>query len=112
MSELVEFLAARIAEREAEAQRIADAIARDPGAFASIVHDHPELAAGDCAGYLADYDPARVLADCEAKRRIVARIQMSQMLPVQISDYAAEAILRALALPHADHPDYRPEWAP
>lgn len=53
----------------------------------------------------------RWVVECEAKRRIVARIQMSQMLPVQISDHAAECLLRALALPYADHPDYDPAWS-
>ena len=66
------FLRARWDEQEREARGIADAIASDDGAFASVVHDHPELAAGDCPSWLADYDPASTLADLEAKRKILA----------------------------------------
>lgn len=54
------------------------------------------------------HDPARVLAECEAKRRIVARHDRDDSTsfgqPCQT--------LRLLALPYADHSDYRPEWHP
>jgi len=46
----------------------------------------------------------RVLAECEAKRRIVALCD----------DYEepAPSVLLALALPYADHPDYDESWRP
>lgn len=65
-------------------------------------------------------DPARLLAEYEAKRRIIELVQQEQPASqghweghgsdeYWISDHAPE-ILRLLALPYADHPDYREEW--
>jgi hypothetical protein len=72
------------------------------------------------------FDPARVLAECEAKRRIVEpwRAGLTEPDPFSVSlgseenwrygihSQAREAILRLLALPYANHPDYRQEWRP
>ena len=62
------------------------------------------------------FAPARVLAECEAKRRIV---QMWADPTGQWSGPQAEAAraqkdrtLRILALPYADHPDYDEAWRP
>ncbi|MFG3709516.1 DUF6221 family protein [Micromonospora sp. NPDC047730] len=66
--------------------------------------------------HIARHDPARVLAEVDAKRRIIAEYER----------YAAERrramggwdtrelspILAALALPYADRPGYRVEWQP
>lgn len=60
--------------------------------------------------HIARHDPARVLAECEAKRRIVERCSaVDYAMP---SHHLAHGILADLALPYADHPDYRPEWKP
>ena len=94
---LTEFLLARIGEDEAAA--------RDTGwlAFEYGV---------DSAGREAF--AARVLAECEAKRRIVEQaIGIAEVSrAASIEDLGGEQILRLLALPHADHPDYRKEWRP
>ena len=67
--------------------------------------------------------PARVLAECEAKRRIVAHLRFYTLTDQErrarpddpterlADDISAES-LRLLALPYADHPDYQPEWRP
>ena len=59
--------------------------------------------------HVARHDPARVLAECEAKRRVIEECDdydnPSEVLIL------ADQILRHLALPYADHPDYREEWA-
>lgn len=67
------------------------------------------------------FDPARVLAECEAKRRIVAlhdgahecsvyvRGEVDNCAWVERGDSCST--LRLLALPYADHPDYDPSWA-
>lgn len=53
---------------------------------------------------------ARVLAECEAKRRIVARCEA---VGVGFPSYAlAEAVLCHLAEPYTDHPDYDEAWRP
>jgi len=72
---------------------------------------------GVVAQHIARHDPARVLAECEAKRWIVAWCD-----PLYDDDGkpfggggCTEAwwdSLQALALPYADHPDYREEWRP
>ena len=79
-------------------------------------------------GARGPYDPARVLAECAAKRRIVqacrdARPEMTflgtrspGMADFPIAAHGqhqfAAVILALLALPYADHPFYRPEWRP
>lgn len=67
------------------------------------------------------YDPARVLADVEAKRRLLAEYEEDsqylarQGLGADMRDIGRleglETALRHLAAPYAQHPDYRAEWA-
>ena len=52
------------------------------------------------AHHIARWDPERVLAECAVKRQVVER------------EGPSSAILRHLALVHADHRDYRDEWRP
>jgi hypothetical protein len=66
------------------------------------------------AQFIADWNPARVLAEVDAKRRILdwcARIDPPYGLGGILAGQARR-ILRWLALPYAGHADYRPEWAP
>jgi hypothetical protein len=72
------------------------------------------------AEHIARWDPARVLAEVDAKRRILdeivplidemdGRIESEwglRMEPIGESD----ALVKLLALPYADQPGYRPEW--
>jgi hypothetical protein len=103
MTTLTEFLLARIAEDEDVAQMA------PPGPWK------------------VRYGPARVLAECEAKRQIVANTDKSNVerwggpLDGQASseDGPARAYWRGqeyvcsiLAAVYADHPDYREEWKP
>jgi hypothetical protein len=72
---------------------------------------------------LAVWDPDRLLAECDAKRRIIAEIVprmnseedwghsmagVGEQPPYEDS----VALLRLLALPYADCPGYREEWRP
>lgn len=81
---LTEFLLARIAEDEDVAQMAS------PGPWK------------------VRYSPARVLAECEAKREIV----MCAQSPVIWGDSAGALAhcCQSLAAVYADHPDYLPEW--
>lgn len=54
------------------------------------------------AQHIAMHDPPRVLAECRAKRKIGARA---------VAD-GDEDTLKLLALPYADHPQYREDWKP
>jgi hypothetical protein len=86
---LTEFLLARIANDERDArQRI-------------------QMGEGRISAYKVP-PPARIHAECEAKRRIVG------LHPCDNCGAAFDPCetLRLLALPYADHPDYREEWRP
>jgi hypothetical protein len=72
--------------------------------------------------FIADNDPARVLADIDAKRQIVKQHQPVGYGGVCLSLCHTRApgqpqtwpclTLRLLAVPYADHPDYREKWRP
>ncbi len=103
VNDLTEFLLARIVEDEAECRReIADGYGGDQ-------HE-------------SGWPSNRVLADCEAKRRIVAcavaaksratrAVEMDWPSVVRLAAAVAyEDAMKFHALVYADHPDYREEW--
>lgn len=74
--------------------------------------------------HIARHDPARVLREVEAKRRILDLHRRGESDECVVCDVGAQscgclgwgdypcATLRLLALPHANRPGYRDEWAP
>ena len=78
--------------------------------------DEGELAAildgGAVATHIARHDPARVLRDVEAKRKMLDDILQALYWidGEHNTDHVAD-FLRLLALPYADREGYRPEWA-
>lgn len=130
--DLADFLLARIAEDEATARAAAaDVItmgrsdgqtwhARDYEYEGIGVNGWPDE--GKSGGertpvtdQITAWSPARVLAECEAKRRIVARHAVcapnydeGNRLETRVLDWT----MRLLALPYADHPDYDESWRP
>jgi Family of unknown function (DUF6221) len=72
------------------------------------------------AEHIAMHDPARVLAEVEAKRRVLDRYEnqvamlRNHMGGILTKYLAAEllAVVQLLALPYASHPDFREEWRP
>ena len=126
MSGLTEFLLARIAEDEAVAR---EAGLDDPtwqyaatswGAMqiessdgTNITNDWEGLtdSVQAFAGpHIARHDPARVLAACKAKRRIVA--EHGECGWNEERRGGLQDAIRILAETYADHPDYRDEWRP
>lgn len=111
VDDLIAFLKDRIAEDEAAIRTWA----------ACCVHID---ACDETGGYLERFDNRRMLAEVEAKRRILrlyenalaAHRSGSISLRNRTQDEAAVDVLgeavKALAPPHAEHPDYRPEWRP
>ncbi|HEY3718300.1 MAG TPA: DUF6221 family protein [Jatrophihabitantaceae bacterium] len=91
MSDLTEFLLARIAEDEQGAHAIHD---RREDRFSE-----PDMQGIDCACGV----PARVLAFCVAARTIIADYD-----PIE----HPTGPLHALAGIWSDHPDFRQEWRP
>ena len=63
---------------------------------------------GVVAQHIARHDPARVLAECAAKRLILRIWFESEFCERDVMN----DVIDALALPYADHPDYREEWRP
>lgn len=118
--ELVEFLLARIAEDEERARFVQQQVEgpwhKPFEPWRLSWHDEYDLLC---------IDPARALAECEAKRRIVETVQYAQERYAQERDSGygdgadmewltkletLEPILAYLAQPYADHPDFNPEW--
>ena len=131
---LVEFLLARIAEDETDARNVLRSYASheahwscpstgvvdlgDPGIEGLLVTGD-----GPVAYHIERWDPARVLAECEAKRRLVEEYQagltetdgserlgypFDPILSMRMKD--ARHVLRVIAAVYADHPDYDGSW--
>lgn len=116
------FLLARIAED----QRLAAGAAAVTGQGewdGSLLGDLPV----DVAAHVAHHDPARVRADCTARRRLVLACRdvrpdlhllgarpegLDFPLPPTDQHQLAALTLALLALPYAAHPDYRAAWRP
>jgi Family of unknown function (DUF6221) len=140
VSDLVEFLRARLDEGEKKARGsirlrrifgercprcglVIRGYGKGPGAegYAMEIH-HEDRAASDC-GLTADEwitfasagltDRAQFdLADIDTKRQIIDLHSGDNDELCQSGNYVYEPCptLRLLALPYADHPDYRDEW--
>lgn len=69
------------------------------------------------AAHIARHDPARVLAEVQAKRRIIGRFEetappYASSRQQEIHETLRDEVLEFLALPYASHPGYRAEWSP
>lgn len=143
---LSEFILARIAENEdraRHARRIRPDLAQyrvsGPGPTPDTVYVDGEvcLASDVWERYERERPDARVLAECDAKRRIVEEHPKSDAVERTRWAYSMDAdgferyydpcetcgwdrvpeewpcpTLRLLAVPYTDHPDYRDEWKP
>ena len=122
MPNLTEFLLARIAEDEAAAHHARGLLGMDAQWHTAEHLRERGLTIAD-ARHVERWSSARVLAECEAKRRIV---ELHDCVHECIGDGNLTAdpnlqdgayggpcdTLLLLALPYADHPDYRDEWRP
>jgi hypothetical protein len=101
--DLAEFLLARIAEDEASIEHMTAEKHRVETApvFAGLPPDW-------LMGVAIFVSPDRWRAECEAKRRIIDALSWDDEPWRRVRDY----LLELLALPYADHPDYRAEWKP
>lgn len=139
MTELIEFLRSRLDEDQTAAAGAGadgphwrgtnDGIfpsdaSRHPGAIVVGPYDHlPD----ELAEHIARHDPARVLAEVNAKRAILdehqpLKIEGDKIAGCQTCSWRDDMevlqvewpcpTVRLLALPYADHPDYRQEWRP
>lgn len=117
---LTEFLLARVAEDEAVA---GETHGEHRWIEPDDIHgDSWVITEGDVE-FVAYMTPDRVLAECEAKRRIVEMHKPYRRIigvgcdvcigsaPFPFPDHPCPT-LRLLALPYAGHPDYDEEWKP
>ena len=115
---LPEFLLARIDERRTEAERLRELGDRIGQKYGHSEPPEDDLNLGDLAYFAMHKEADRVLAECEAKRRIVEHISRvveyaGDPPGVDINDLPALThVLQLLALPYANHPDYWQEWKP
>lgn len=146
MTDLIEFIKARLDEAEQLARNCTEREWRPDGANSCAVYvrraDYSTRTIARCAnGYdddfdnsrhIARHDPARVLRKVEADRLILDALDLTpcpcsraqrcvihdssagppESAVERYADPLTEAVLRALALPHDEHPDYRDEWRP
>jgi hypothetical protein len=148
MTDLIEFLRARLDDIEQTARAalrdpqylVDDHATVDDGVWRAGSHPHDECAVdgvgiriydegghtAEQARHIALHDPARELAEVDAKRRILDEV-VDEATGLDMSvdgdrrvgprdtttePYLGTVLLRLLALPYADHPDYREEWRP
>ena len=118
MIDLPDFLLARIAEDEAAAREAAVMPYGEEIGWIGHVFSSERDSTPAQDEHITRWDPDRVLAECDAKRQVVdvyralavRRHDVGSIRWHEVSAY--ETVLRQLALPYADHPDYRSEWRP
>ena len=108
---ITEFLLARIEEDE----QAAKGVHRGRWNSKTALLDH------DLYGHISRQHPARVLAECDAKRRIVEQAWKlefeidgewgsSRSVEEMQADGVCPGIIATLASVYADHPDFQDEW--
>ncbi|MGZ4565945.1 MAG: DUF6221 family protein [Blastococcus sp.] len=111
MSDLVEYLLARIAEDDV----VAFSAAREEELFGSLAQyaegdDDPRLT------HAARWRPERVRIDAVTRKQIVQMHGETQHACTGVDSHGTAAApcptLRLLALPYAGYPGYRDEWRP
>ena len=130
MDDLVAFLRARLDEEAACAQGAGGAewsLQEHEGDTVLIYDSHGEPVVYDegwptpaQAAHIVAHGPARVLAEVESKRQIIRRYEEQESAPGRDeNDEGINGLIaglyvatQVLALPYADHPDYREEWRP
>jgi hypothetical protein len=136
VSDLIEFLLARLGEDEEMASAAAGLGASRRHWTREYISCVVDATGGDLivygegtptsaqADHIARHDPDRVLAEADAKRRIVDWLAAHAAfdMPAAKAQAAsreewylvtlARTTLKLLALPYASHPEYRQEWVP
>lgn len=132
--DLLDFIRARLDDGEAFARNafgehnnaVADWRELWSGAVQVGPHEDPiETQDSQITRHIICHDPTRMLAEVTAKRRIVELAEEATGLDMQVDNefrvgsrdseaepYVGDLILRLLALPFADHPDYDDSWRP
>jgi hypothetical protein len=127
--DIIDFLETRISEDEAVAQAASPA----PWEwFAKAGTPAPALYGGDkqtvldaCSdkgsgylsskaedrAYIAQFNPGRILAECAAKRKMLANVPLVATDMASGVGVTSEYVLMCMASPYRDHPDYQEGWS-
>jgi hypothetical protein len=125
MPDLAQFLLARITEDELVARTSIESGGGEWWTVNEISNKFGDDSDGLAdAAHIARFSPERILAECDAKRRVLddhfphRRDEEAVVLCVTCSDRAELAApqpwpcstIRALALPYTEHANYREQW--
>ena len=123
---ITEFLLARIAEDEEVALaaagwnpagtdrsdgqwiRVGMASVENSYSGSSVIYSDNGQTSAEVADHVARHDPARALAECKAKRAILACHEGCDDCAYGLDDLCMQ--ICALASAYADHPDFLAEW--
>ncbi len=117
MGDIIDFLKARIAEDELQAQQVSEFT---PGGVywktflmeAWAAYSEGGRAADRAFKYMGKLSPDYILAECEAKRKIIAHFERIACGSESSGDQHLEKLLFILAEPYAAHHEYREQWRP
>jgi len=112
---ITEFLEARIAEDERLSENALGLLGQETDwwTWNHLKLRFPDLSRSD-AMHIAQASPRRVLAECAAKRAILAECRPSTLDDLDCGEDDQPApmwVARTLAAVYKDHPDYQQEWA-
>lgn len=108
---LVEFLEARISEDEEHANAAAHLDERIYGSSLAVAANLVVAVGIAGQNHVRRWEPARALAECEAKRHLIAELAAGRREDIGIGQGTAKHLLGILAAPFADHPDFVASWS-
>jgi hypothetical protein len=123
MIDLADFLRARyqeIRQQAVAATTYASATWTTPfSATLDTGDDTINLGDREVAAHVILHDPEHVMADIDSKLavldhygRLVHYAEVEQREPYILAEGAGFVVLKLLAAPYREHPDYKAEWAP
>ena len=120
MDDLVQWLRAQLDEDERIAREAKPGPWHAEGGSVYATHPTDEVVDySESADHIAEWDPARVLRELDAKRRLLVVHRPYAPEPDQSClgcaggiTFTSCPVVRLLALPYADRPGYREEWRP
>lgn len=126
--DIIAFLEARIAEDEAIALAASPAPWEwfgEPGSDTAALYAANERTVLDARAdhapgylecksedrvYIARFNPGRILAECAARRQMLANVPLVTDIPSEVGG-TSEYVLMCMAAPYRDHRDYQEGWA-
>ena len=111
MDDLVTWLRAQLDEDERYAREARPGPWTADGGMVYVNHPTDEVVNyTESAEHIARWDPARVLREVEAKRKIIDELERCG--PTTDGHAGLRFAVQCLALPYADRSGYRDEWRP